>query len=261
MQQSPNKEKRYKGQGHQGSKGKPKFQNDRIEKAKAQTIVPMNEKQKIYLKALQEGVPIIVVTGFAGSSKSFIPTKYSCLQLLQDRLYKFVLTRPAISSSKSLGYFTGDAVQKSLVWLAPVLSTVKEVLGQERTELAIKREDITFIPLEVIKGASLSSNDPNRPIIFLVEEASDLTKDEIIKLVTRIGKNCTLVLAGDILQSELKEKSGLAWLLQFMKNNNLSDNFVHIDFNHVNDIVRSDVVKEFITHLHRTGEMKLQDGK
>ena len=66
MQQSPNKEKRYKGQGHEGSKGKLKFQNDRIEKAKAQTIVPMNEKQKIYLKALEDDVPVIIATGFAG---------------------------------------------------------------------------------------------------------------------------------------------------------------------------------------------------
>ena len=136
------------------------------------------------------------------------------------------------------------------LWLGPVLSVCKERLGREETDIYIKREDITFIPLEVIKGTSLSSNDPNRPIVFLVDEAEDLSKDEVIKLITRVGKNCKLILAGDILQSELKDSSGLKWLIEFVQRHQLK-NFVHIDFNNVNDIVRSDTVKQFITCLQR----------
>lgn len=252
MQQSPQKEKRYKGQGRDASKGKEKFQQQRIIKASSQPLLPMNEKQKGYIRALEEGVSVIVATGYAGSSKTFIPTKWVCNKFLNNNLYKFVLSRPAISNSKSLGFFTGDHIEKISIWLTPVLSTVKETLGKEETDLAIKREDITFIPLEVVKGLSLSSNDPNRPIVFLVDEAEDLTKDEVIKLITRVGKNCILILAGDVLQSELKEKSGLKWLIDFMQKHKLpSENFFHVDFNHVNDIVRSDVVKNFITCLQR----------
>lgn len=185
-----------------------------------------------------------------GTSKTWMPTAWACNQFLQNRLYKFVLSRPAISNSKSLGFFTGDAVEKMSIWLGPVLSVVKERLSKEQTELAIKREDITFIPLEVIKGTSLSSNDPNRPIVFLIDEASDLTKEEVIKLVTRVGKNCKLILAGDILQSELNEHSGLKWLIDFKYRHNLKE-VHHIDFNDINDIVRSDTVKRFITCLQR----------
>lgn len=136
------------------------------------------------------------------------------------------------------------------LWLGPVLSVCKERLGREETDIYIKREDITFIPLEVIKGTSLSSNDPNRPIVFLVDEAEDLSKDEVIKLITRVGKNCKLILAGDILQSELRDSSGLKWLIDFKHKYNIKE-INHIDFNDINDIVRSDIVKRFITCLQR----------
>lgn len=136
------------------------------------------------------------------------------------------------------------------IWLGPVLSILKERLGTERTEIAIKREDVSFIPLEVIKGASLGTEDPNKPIVFLVDEAEDLTKDEVIKLITRVGKNCKLILAGDILQSELKENSGIRWLIEFKHKHNLTE-VHHIDFDSIDDIVRSNVVKRFISLLRK----------
>jgi phosphate starvation-inducible PhoH-like protein len=85
----------------------------------------------------------------------------------------------------------------------------------------------------------------------LVEESSDLTKEEVIKLVTRMGKNSKLVLSGDIRQSELKGDLGLAWLTKFVQRHNLTQNFGFVDFNDVNQIVRSDAVKQFIVALTR----------
>ena len=191
---------------------------------------------------------VTFITG--NSSKTYIPTKFACLEFLSDRVYKIAFSRPAISNSRSLGYFGGSKDEKMEVWLAPVLSTVKQVLGSEETNIAVKREDLMFYPLEIIKGLSLGSNDANRRMYFIVDEAEDLSIDEVKKIVTRIGKNCTLVLAGDVTQSELKESSGLKWLINFVERHNMKD-FVHIDFNDVNDIVRSNTVKTFITCLER----------
>ena len=70
-------------------------------------------------------------------------------------------------------------------------------------------------------------------------------------MVTRMGKNSKLVLAGDIRQAELKETSGLKWVADFVQRHNLSENFGFIDFNDVNDIVRSDAVRQFIVALVR----------
>ncbi|MFM7853145.1 MAG: PhoH family protein, partial [Flammeovirgaceae bacterium] len=84
-----------------------------------------------------------------------------------------------------------------------------------------------------------------------VEESSDLTKEEVIKLITRMGKNSKLVLSGDVRQSELKTESGLVWLTKFIQRHNLSQNFGFVDFNDVNHIVRSDAVRQFIVALTR----------
>ena len=190
----------------------------------------------------------VFVTG--NTSKTYIPTRFACNEYLSDRVYKIVFSRPAISNSKSLGYFAGDKNEKMEIWLAPVLNVVKETLGSEPTSIAIKREDILFYPLEIIKGLSLGSTKPQQRLYYIVDEAEDLTVEEIKKIITRLGKNCTLILAGDVTQSELSDRSGLKWLIEFVKKHQLK-NFVHIDFNHVNDIVRSDTVKQFITCLQR----------
>lgn len=250
MQQSPLKEKRFSNSGHNGSNGKVKFQEQRIEKAKAQAIKPMNERQREYLSYLEDQVPVIIATGYAGTSKTYIPTRFACNEYLSDRVYKIVFSRPAISNSKSLGYFAGDKNEKMEIWLAPVLNVVKETLTAPATTIAIKNEDILFYPLEIIKGLSLGSTKDGKHLYYIVDEAEDLSIEEIKKIITRIGKNCTLVLAGDVTQSELSERSGLRWLINFVKKHNLK-RFKHIDFNNVNDIVRSDVVREFIVALER----------
>ena len=95
-------------------------------------------------------------------------------------------------------------------------------------------------------------------MFFIVDEAEDLTIDEVKKIITRVGKNCTLVLAGDITQSELKENSGLKWLINFYEKYDLKG-FYHVDFNDVNDIVRSDTVKSFITALQRETKTKKEE--
>lgn len=189
----------------------------------------------------------IFITG--NSSKTYLPTAFACQELLYNRVSQIVFSRPAISNSKSLGFFSGDKNEKMEVWLAPVLSVVKEQLGTNITEIAIKREQIVFYPLEVIKGLSLKSLNPNSRIFYIVDEAEDLSRDEIIKIVTRIGKNCTLVLAGDITQSELKESSGLKWLIEHIATHEIK-NFYHVDFNDPEHIVRDPLVKNFIKSLY-----------
>jgi hypothetical protein len=65
MQQSPNKQRRHQGDWRDASKGKPKYQEERVERAKATPIVPMNDKQKLYLEYLQTK-SVVIATGYAG---------------------------------------------------------------------------------------------------------------------------------------------------------------------------------------------------
>lgn len=243
MQQSSTR-KRTKDSPRDTAKIKPKFQEKRQEEVQRNPLRPLNSKQKYYMELL-ETKAVVIATGFPGSSKTYMPTAMAADMFKLGKLKRLLFTRPAISSSKSHGFYSGSVIEKMEVWLGSVISILKERLGSAAYEIALGKGDIAFIPLETIKGMSI--NDA----WLIVEESSDLTKEEVIKIITRMGRGSTLVLAGDIRQSELKGESGLAWLASFVKRHNLDENFGFVDFNEVSDIVRSDAVKRFIAALVR----------
>lgn len=223
---------------------KDKFMEQREEVVRTRALVPMNEKQKEYIELLSSK-PIVIATGFAGTSKTYLPTAMAADLYKLNKIDKIIVTRPAVSTSKSLGYFKGTAEEKLGVWLNSVIPIFKDRLGSSAFTIALESEDISFVALEVIKGMSINN------AWVLVEEASDLTKEEVVKLITRMGKNSKLVLSGDIRQSELKGNSGLVWLTKFVQRHQLSTNFGFVDFNDINHIVRSDAVKQFILAMTR----------
>ena len=223
---------------------KEKFLEQRENAVKAKPLVPMSKKQQEYIDLLKEKA-VVIATGYAGTSKTYIPTVMAADLYKLGAINKIYITRPAVSTSKSVGYFKGTAEEKLAVWLNSVIPIFKDRLGHAAFTIALESQDIEFIPLEVIKGMSITN------AWVLCEESSDLTKDEVVKLVTRMGKNSKLVLAGDVRQAELSGESGLSWVSKFVQRHSLSSNFGFIDFNDVNDIVRSDAVKQFIVALVR----------
>jgi phosphate starvation-inducible PhoH-like protein len=232
--------RRTKAEVHEGKHIKEKFVEQREDEINSKAIKPMNAKQKHYIDMFNNpDCGLILATGWAGSSKTFIPTSLACDMLKLGKIDKIVFTRPNISNSKSLGFYGGSLIEKMSNWLMPVMDILKDRLGASALELYIKHGDILFIPLEVVKGYSAEN------CVFLCDEAEDLTIEEAKKLVTRQGKNCKMILAGDITQSELKDKSGLKYLVDMARRyDNLSLGLV--DFNEVSDIVRSDQVKQWI---------------
>lgn len=223
---------------------KEKFLQERQERIQAKPLVAMNKKQQQYIEELNSK-PVVIATGYAGTSKTYIPTVMAADLYKLGKIDKIIITRPAVSTSKSVGYFKGSELEKMSVWLNSVIPIFNERLGKAEFEIALAAKDIEFVPLEVIKGMSINN------AWVLVEEASDLTKDEVVKMVTRMGKNSKLVLSGDIRQAELKEQSGLSWVADFVQRHSLTENFGFIDFSDVNDIVRSDAVRQFIVCLVR----------
>ena len=225
------------------AKVKEKFQEQREEAVKLNAIRPLNEKQAEYIRLL-DSKTVIIATGYAGTSKTFLPTSIGADKFRVGHVKHLVFSRPAISNSKSIGFFKGSVEEKMQVWLTPVISILRERIGQGALEIALKKEQITYQPLETIKGCSF--ND----CWVVLDEAEDLTVDEIKKVVTRIGKNSKLILAGDVTQSELKDKSGLKWLMEFVQRHRLPE-FGFVDFNEPSDIVRSEAVKRFIMALEK----------
>lgn len=237
--------RRAKADAHEGKQIKGKYAEQRIDAINTNPIKPMNLKQKHYIELINNSdCGLILATGWAGTSKTFLPTSLACDWLRTGKIEKIIFTRPNISNSRSLGFFGGNLVEKMSNWLMPVMDILKERLGAAAVELHIKHGDIVFMPLEVVKGYSANN------CVFICDEAEDLTIEEAKKLVTRQGRNCKMVLAGDISQSELKDRSGLKFITEMArKYDNLELGLV--DFNEVSDIVRSDQVKQWIIAFNK----------
>jgi phosphate starvation-inducible PhoH-like protein len=189
---------------------------------------------------------LVVATGYAGTSKTYIPTVMACDAYRKGLINKIFLCRPAMSESKSLGYFAGDLETKAKHWLLPVLSIMYERLGKDVVEIAIRCGDIQFIPMETIKGMSFSKGT-----FVIVEECEDVTVKEAKSILTRQGGG-TMVLAGDIGQSALNEKSGLKFIVDMLaKYPELEKTTGSIDFNDVEDIVRSKECKAWIVAMSK----------
>ena len=219
-----------------------------MESIKTKALRALNPVQKDYLEALNNpDIKVIVALGFGGTGKTMLATATACDRLRLNELSRLLFTRPAISSSKTVGLMPGTATEKLSVWLQPVMSILKDRLGAGALEVALKHEDIHLVPLEVVKGLSLENE------WLICDEASDLTKQEVVKLITRVGEGSKIILCGDVNQKELKEESGLSWLASFVERNNMQDFCTVVNFNKPEHIVRSDAVKRIIIALSKEG--------
>lgn len=242
------KSRRASVKEERGREVKPKFVEAREAgrtQANTKPLVPRNEKQAHYIRSINEN-PLTIATGYAGTSKTYIPTVMACDAYLKGEIDKIVFVRPNVSNSKSLGMFKGSAIEKMEMWLMPVINILRDRLTAGGLETAIENGNIQYVPLEVIKGFSAEN------CFFIVDEGEDITIEEAIKIVTRQGRNCKMVISGDVGQSELKERSGLKFITHMVqKYSNLKAGFV--DFNHVNDIERDDSCKQWIIALAKEG--------
>jgi phosphate starvation-inducible PhoH-like protein len=210
---------------------------------KSVPILARNENQQSYIDALKKSSQVIAL-GPSGTGKTWIPVTYACNLYLGRKIDKIILTRPAVSVGKSLGALPGDMAEKYGPWLSPLLTTMEEQMGKGVVETSIKNGNIRMAPLEYMRGSSF--NDA----FVICDEAQNLTVEEFKMLATRIGENCTFVLSGDIRQSDIKQQSGLSKAIHLAKKYQMS--IPVIEFT-VDDIVRSDVCKEWIKAFYEEG--------
>lgn len=241
----PNRQARQSRRNGKPKQVREKFQHEREEKINTSPLRAMNPVQARYIKNIRDK-SLVIATGLPGTSKTYIPTVMACDDYRVGNVEYIYITRPAVSNSKSLGFYSGDIVEKMSNWLGPVLAVMRDRLGQGALEVAIKRGDIVFIPFEVIKGYSLSN------CYVICDEAEDINVAEAKKFVTRLGNNCTAILAGDLGQSELGDKSGLKRLVELATSNpELEKSTGWVDFDRPSDIVRSDACRDWTMAFYR----------
>ena len=211
-------------------------------------LIAQNALQQLYIDCIRE-LPITIATGYAGTGKTYIPARIASTMLKRGAVTNITLTRPNVTSSKSVGYYPGTKNEKMTQWLAPVLGALKEEFTHTELNYMIHPEinQITMCPLELIKGLSLNDS------FLIVDEAEDLTIKEIKAILTRIGHGSKIILCGDIQQTDL-HSSGLETMLNLLQQDRCLQSVVgHVDFNNKDGIVRSLACKEIILGFERAG--------
>lgn len=209
-------------------------------------VIPLqawNANQKAYLAALKSSQQIIV-TGSSGTGKTYIAATHAANLYLARQISKIVVTRPNVSVGKDLGYFPGTINEKFTPWVAPVLDVLIKQLGQGVVETAIKNGNIEMSPLSTMRGRSFDN------AFVILDEAQNTTIPEIKMFLTRIGEGTTVVINGDIKQSDLKESSGLSKIIHMVKKYQLPVPIIEFG---VEDIVRSDICKQWIISFDKEG--------
>lgn len=198
-------------------------------------IEPLNSKQKAcYIDLLNS--PCVVLMGSAGTGKTFLAASVAAKDLSDKRISRIILSRANVPTGRSLGAFPGTVEEKMEPWLLPITDVLKTQLGEGFYRHAVKSGSICIQPIETVRGRSFDD------AIVLMDEAQQLTVDELKAITTRIGQNSKLFLMGDRNQRDVKT-DGLGWLLNLVKKYELPVGYHEFTSS---DIVRSDLCKAFV---------------
>ena len=208
-------------------------------------LVAKTENQQKLIDSL-ETKTCIVAKGAAGTGKTFCTIGYAARLFLQRKIDKIIITRPNVSTGKTIGLLPGDKNEKMTAWCGPAISVLKEYLGESLFELALKREQIIMQPIETIRGCSFSDS------FVCIDEAQNLEVDEVKAIVTRIGENSKVAFMGDTSQSDLKHTNGLKFLIDAIyKDDEIRSYSSVVEFT-IDDVVRSDLCGAWVKYLYKT---------
>ena len=163
-----------------------------------------NLNQYKYLESLNSST-ITFGVGPAGTGKTFLAVAYAVQLLLDSKIKKIVLTRPAVEAGERLGYLPGDLSQKIDPYLVPLFDALEYFMGSEKVSLLIEKRSIEIVPLAYMRGRTLSN------ACILLDEAQNSTMTQIKMFLTRLGENSKMIITGDETQIDLPNKivSGL----------------------------------------------------
>ncbi|MEO0096518.1 MAG: PhoH family protein [candidate division WOR-3 bacterium] len=200
-------------------------------------IFPQTKHQEEYLKAIDES-EIVICIGPAGTGKTYLAVAKAVSYLLNGKVARIILTRPAVEAGEQLGYLPGDLKEKVAPYLRPLYDALYDMMPIEKVKRMIEEEIIEIAPLAYMRGRTLSD------AFIILDEGQNTTKTQMKMFLTRLGWNSKAVVTGDITQIDLSSKhsSGLIDCEKRLKN----INGVRIIYFDKGDVTRPAIVSEII---------------
>ena len=212
-------------------------------KTPRKSVIARSQKQSDYIKALREN-DIVIALGPAGTGKSFLAVSVAITMLMEKKVERVILSRPAVEAGEKLGFLPGDMKDKVDPYLRPLYDALYELFGYEKIDKKIETGEIEIAPLAFMRGRTLSN------AYIILDEAQNTSKMQMKMFLTRLGFNSRMVVTGDITQIDLPNNitSGLSEALKVT--NFIKEKVSQIYFND-KDVVRHPLVQKIVNSYER----------
>jgi phosphate starvation-inducible PhoH-like protein len=191
--------------------------------------VTLNEEQKLAKQLIIDN-QIVIVTGRAGSGKSLICAQTALDFLMKKQCDHIYITRATIEVGGSLGFLPGDLEDKFNPYLEAFQENLEKCYDKVKIQELVKNKKVVAYPIQFIRGKTIDD-------VLVVEEAQNLTKGEMLAILTRLGKTGKIIINGDNEQKDIKESyTGLSYAIELSKKIEGIE-WIKLKANHRSDLV------------------------
>ncbi len=213
-------------------------------------VTARNIKQRLYVQTIDRH-DLVFAIGPAGTGKTYLAVAMAAAALLEKKVKRIVLARPAVEAGERLGFLPGDMVEKVNPYLRPLYDALYDILGYEKTAKLLERGIIEVAPIAFMRGRTL--NDA----FIILDEAQNTTSEQMKMFLTRIGFGSKAVVTGDVTQVDLPQgkTSGLREAQQLLSR---IEGIRFVSFNE-RDVVRHPLVQSIISAYDALDREREQD--
>ena len=220
---------------------------EEVIKTPKRSVIPRSKKQKEYVRALKTS-QIVMSLGPAGTGKTYLAVAVALSMLLEKKVERIILSRPAVEAGERLGFLPGDMKDKIDPYLRPLYDSLYDLLDYDKIQRKIESGSIEIAPLAFMRGRTLKNS------FAILDEAQNATETQIKMFLTTIGENSKLVVNGDPSQVDLpnKNQSGLIKTKAILKG--IKEISV-INFDH-QDVMRHPLVTKIVEAYQKNNNDK-----
>ena len=220
---------------------------EEVIKTPKRSVIPRSKKQKEYVRSLKTS-PVVISLGPAGTGKTYLAVAVALSMLLEKKVERIILSRPAVEAGEKLGFLPGDMKDKIDPYLRPLYDSLYDLLDYDKIQRKIQSGEIEIAPLAFMRGRTLKNS------FAILDEAQNATQTQIKMFLTRIGENSKLVINGDPSQIDLpnKNQSGLAKSQTVLKE---IKEISIVNFDH-KDVMRHPLVTKIVEAYQKNSDDK-----
>ena len=172
--------------------------------SKKRIITPKSIAQRLYIDSMRNADMVLAI-GPAGTGKTYLAMAMAVSYLLEKKVQRIILTRPAVEAGERLGFLPGDLAEKVNPYLRPLYDALYDMVEMERATALISKGHIEVAPLAFMRGRTLNDS------FVILDEAQNTTSEQMKMFLTRLGFNSKAVVTGDVTQIDLptEKSSGL----------------------------------------------------